>query len=496
MESRMDFSELLSWSWELTVLSAALLGPVLTVSTILWVLSSRKETTSTTAWCLVVFFMPLIGPVLYFFLGYQVVARPLKRKRRHKHAFHSSPSSVSIRRVSSESETPVRSKIQDPYWAKFSDMAVRYGAAPVCAGNHVAQYDDGDPAFAAMLESIRRARHHIHLETFIFQPDDLGAEFLAALSERARAGVEVRLLYDAMGSRRLRTSFLSPLDAAGGHFSVFLPISPLRRRIQVNMRNHRKIMIVDGSVGYIGGLNVGDEYRGRVPRFGFWRDTHLRIEGEAVTDLQQIFIEDWDFAAGENLTRQEYFPAQRQDGPCLLQLVQSGPDSALKAIREVYFSAVLQARERVWIATPYFVPDSGLLDALCLAAHRGVDVRLLGLEHPDKWLPYFAGRFYWQGVLRAGVKVYQYTKGMLHSKVMIVDGAWASLGSANLDNRSLHLNFEANCLIYTPRVVAGLEEAFERDLQTAFRLDRHIFPNRPWPNRLMDNTARLLSPIL
>ncbi len=347
-----------------------------------------------------------------------------------------------------------------------------------------------------MLEAIHNAREHIHLETFIFQPDELGGIFLEALSSAAKRGVEVRLLYDAMGSLHLHPRTLRDLQAAGGRVSVFLPISPLRRRIQVNMRNHRKLMIVDGRIGYIGGLNVGDEYRSRVKRFGYWRDSHLRVEGPAVSAMQQIFIEDWDFAAEENLRQQNYFPAQRRDGPYHLQIIQSGPDSPLKGIREVYFSAILQARQNVWIATPYFVPDSGLLDALCLAAHRGVDVRLLGLYHPDKWVPYFAGRYYWDDVLRAGVKVYQYTKGMMHSKVMIVDSAWASVGSANLDNRSLHLNFEANCLIYSQEMATELEEVFLNDLATAVRLDRHVFPARPWPNRLMDSAARLMSPVL
>ena len=484
--------------WELGVLAATLLGPVLTVFTILWVLSSRKESTSTVAWCLVLILMPLLGPMIYYILGYQHVSRPLSRKQRHRRWFHTKKddSRVDWTPAAPDAEAATPPAEPAPEWANFSKLAERYGAAPMTSGNHLEHYEAGDPAFAAMLESIRGAREHIHLETFIFQPDELGAEFRDALTERAQHGVEVRVLYDAMGSVHLRSSFLRELEAAGGRVSVFLPINPWRRRMQVNMRNHRKIMVVDGRIGFVGGLNVGDEYRSRMQRFGFWRDSHLRLEGPAVSGLQQIFIEDWDFAAGENLSRQSYFPAQRRDGPYHLQIVHSGPDSAIKGIREVYFSAILQARERVWIATPYFVPDSGLLDALNLAAHRGVDVRLLGLYHPDKWIPYFAGRYYWDDVLRAGVKVYQYTKGMLHSKVVLVDGAFASVGSANMDNRSLHLNFEANCLIYEPVVTNELEEIFLNDLRSAVRLDRHVFPGRPWPSRLMDSAARLLSPIL
>jgi len=308
--------------------------------------------------------------------------------------------------------------------------------------------------------------------------------------------VEVRLLYDAMGSHRLHRWRLWPLWRAGGKYSVFLPLSPLRRRIQINMRNHRKILVVDGRVAFTGGLNIGDEYLGKNPRYGFWRDTHLRLEGPAVAELQSVFTEDWDFAAGESLQDPAYFPAPSATGPDQVQVIQSGPDREIKGIREMYFAAILRARQRVWIATPYFVPDAGLLDAVCLAGELGIDVRLLCQYHPDKWIPFFAGRYYWSDVLNAGVKVYQYTKGMMHSKVVLVDGEWASVGTANLDIRSLHLNFEVNCLLYSPEATAKLEAAFRRDLSASIRLERHVFARRPVAGRLLDTACRLLSPVL
>jgi cardiolipin synthase len=347
-----------------------------------------------------------------------------------------------------------------------------------------------------MRAAIRAARHHVHLETFIFQPDDTGKEFLDLLTKKAREGVQVRLLYDAMGSIRFQRKLLGQLWAAGGKSSVFLPLNPFRRRLQVNMRNHRKIMVVDGQIGFIGGLNVGDEYLGMVTRFGFWRDTHLRIEGPAVSDLQRVFSEDWDFASGEYLQDRSYFSPQTRDGPFPVQVIDSGPDREVKGIREMYFAAILQARQRVWIASPYFVPDAGLRDALRLAGTLGVDVRLLGQYHPDKWVPLYAARYYWTEMLDAGVKVYQYTKGMMHAKVVLVDDQWASVGTANLDNRSLHLNFEVNCLIYSPRAVAELDRAFRRDLADSIRLDRDVYAERPFAGRLLENACRLLSPIL
>jgi cardiolipin synthase len=489
---------------EIVAGASAILGPILSVATIVWVLATKKNAISAVAWCLVIFFLPLVGPLLFVLFGYQHVYRPLSRKRRHrrlfqrKHPPHAEPALAWGEREDDNAipEFDEAANTALPSWEEVGRLARRFGAFPVTEGNQLTFYHEGPPAFDAFLEAIRSARHHIHLETFIFQPDDTGRLMLRALTEKARQGVEVRLLYDAMGSHRLHRPQLRQLRDAGGKDSLFLPINPLRRRIQINMRNHRKILVVDGKVAFTGGLNVGEEYLGLSSRFGYWRDTHLRLEGPAVAGLQRVFAEDWDFAAGEDLRDPVYFPKVEGTGAYPVQVIESGPDREQKAIREVYFAAILRARRRVWIASPYFVPDPGLLDAVRLAGYLGVDVRLLGQYHPDKWIPFFAGRYYWNEVLNAGVKVYQYTRGMMHSKVLLVDDEWASVGTANLDNRSMHLNFEVNCLIYSSAAVAELEEAFRNDLQTAIRLERHVFLHRPFAGRLVDNACRLLSPIL
>jgi len=492
--------EILRNYWVHITTLGALIGPILSAVTIAYVLVTKKNSTSAVAWCLLVFFLPLLGPLLFLLFGYQHVYRPLSRKRRHKRLFQRKPAAERADSLRDQAVIPGvaadtvhsaggRSEV-------LARLARRFGAHPATSGNQITFYESGQPAFDAMLEAIRSARHHVHLEYFIFQPDATGRLFLDALARKSREGVEVRLLYDAMGSHRLHRWRFWRLRRAGGKYSVFLPLSPWRRRIQINMRNHRKILVVDGRVAFTGGLNIGDEYLGKNPRYGFWRDTHLRLEGPAVAELQSVFIEDWDFAADENLQDPAYFPAPLAAGPYPVQIIQSGPDRELKGIREMYFAAILRARQRVWIATPYFVPDPGLLDALCLAGHLGIDVRLLCQYHPDKWIPFFAGRYYWSDVLNAGVKVYQYTKGMMHSKVVLVDGEWASVGTANLDMRSLHLNFEVNCLIYSPEAVAELEAAFRRDLAASIRLERHVFARRPFAGRLLDNACRLLSPVL
>jgi cardiolipin synthase len=470
---------------------SAALGTILTALTIPWVLMTKKDSTSAVAWCLLVLLLPLLGPLLFFLFGYQHVYRPLERKRRHQKRFKKRHPAAQHELLPGKSRKPQ----PDATWEGMGPLAQRLGAFPVTYGNAVTLYHEGLPAFDAMFEAIRSARHHVHLEFFIFQRDATGQQCLDLLTHKAREGVEVRLLYDAMGTRHLHRATLRPFWEAGGKSSAFLPLNPLRRRIQVNMRNHRKILVVDGRIAFTGGLNIGDEYLGQHTRWGFWRDTHLRLEGPAVAGLQRIFIEDWDFASGEHLQGPRYFASQPA-GDVPVQVIQAGPDQEQNAIRDIYFAAAQRARQRLWIMSPYFVPDAGLRDAVRLAGNRGIDVRLLCQYHPDKWIPYFTARYYWTEVLDAGVQVYQYTKGMMHAKVILADDAWASVGSANLDNRSLHLNFEANCLIYQPALVAELDEAFRHDLTTAIRLDRHVYARRPFAGRLAENACRLLSPVL
>ncbi|MCS7045927.1 MAG: cardiolipin synthase [Gemmataceae bacterium] len=488
--------ELLEW----LPLLLPLLHFSVVAGTLTWILNTKRDATPAVAWCLLVFFLPLLGALIFYIFGYQHVDRPIRRKRRHRRRYQKPPQPVGYpaQMLTAEDERPLGDG--GPRTA-LAPLAARFGAAPVTTGNHVDFYHEGAPAFAAMRAAIAEARDHVHLEFFIWQPDELGRELLALLTDKARHGVEVRLLYDAMGSHRLRWRLLRPLHQAGGKSQPFLPLNPWRRRFQLNLRNHRKILVVDGNVGFVGGLNVGDEYLGKDPHFGYWRDTHLRLRGPAVYDLQLIFCEDWDFAANEKLvdrveSEHRYFRVESADGPYAAQIIASGPDDEKKAIREVTFAAIIRARQRVWIASPYFVPDAALLDALRLAALSGVDVRFLGLFHPDKWFPFYACRYWWAEVLRAGVKVYQYTKGMMHAKVMIVDDDFASVGTANFDNRSMFLNFEVNCLLYSHDAVRELETAFQCDFAESILLDPDVYAERPFAGRILENACRLASPIL
>jgi cardiolipin synthase len=462
---------------------------LIVVAVIPWILMTKRNATAAIMWCLVVLLMPLLGPLLFWVFGYNHVSRPLRRVQRQRSAFRAlhPPRKQEAARGSDEAI---------PTWCDLGEVGCKVNAFPVSDGNSVALYHDTAAAFDALLAAVAAARHHVHLEFYIVRNDATAGRLIALLAEKARAGVEVRLLYDAMGSVNLKGRTLRPLFAAGGQATAFLPLNPLRSRIQVNLRNHRKLAVIDGHTAFTGGMNVGDEYLGLCDEFGYWRDSFLKLQGPAVAGLQRVFAEDWDFASGEALNRDDYFPELPEAGEAVVQVVESGPDQEIKTIRELYFAAILSARERLWVATPYFVPDPGLIDALRLARYRGVDVRLLTVLRSDSWVTWYAARYYFPALLDAGADIYRYKRGMMHAKLMIADGRWAMVGSANLDNRSLHLSFEAGCVLHTPALVAELEEQFRRDVLDSVRLDPDAFAARGFASRLAENACRLLSPLL
>lgn len=468
--------------WATLTGSLALLDIGLVVVIVAWVLTIKREPTSALAWCLLVIFVPVFGSMLFLLLGYQSVHAPLRRKRRRAADFQTRPL------------LPGQPEPTGGYEG-LAGLACRLGAAPLVRGNAVELFHSGEPAYEAMLAAIRSATHHIHMEFFITRADESGRRFMTALAERARAGVQVRFVYDAVGSWGLSQNVLKILTDAGGNARPFLRLNPLRRRIQINLRNHRKILIVDGRIGFTGGLNIGDEYLGRNPFFGPWRDTFMCLAGPAVWGLQRVFTEDWLFC-DEELSSDTYFPVVPDAGDASVQVAWSGPDQDIKAIREVYLAAIMRSRSRVWLSTPYFVPDAALFDALCLAARMGRDVRVLCPFRPDKWLPHLAGRYSWFELLRAGGKIYQYTNGFLHAKVLMIDDIWSSVGSTNFDNRSLHLNFEVTCLIESEAVQKELEEQFIRDFAVSIRLDANSYIHRPFVAKMAENACRLLSPVL
>jgi cardiolipin synthase A/B len=447
-----------------------------------YVLLTKKEPATAVAWVLLVLLLPLLGSLIFWAFGYNYLLKRVKHQRRQRPLFRQ-------RQAGQHTD-------DQPEEPELARLARRFQAFPVRRGNAVTLYHDTAGAYAAILTAAEEARHHLHLEFFILRSDETGQRLLDLLTRKAKEGIRVRLLYDAMGSVHLRQRTLAPLREAGGKVLAFLPINPLRSRVQINLRNHRKIVVADGQVAFTGGMNIGDEYLGRSRHFSHWRDTFLRLQGPAVADLQRIFCEDWDFAVKETLGDSDYYPPLPEAGSDVVQVAASGPDQEVNTLREVYFMAFLAARERLWVASPYTILDASLADALLMARRRGVDVRILTIARPDHFFSFYAGRSYWSDLLAMGAKVYLYTKGMMHSKLVLVDGKWASVGSANLDNRSLRLNFEAGCLLHVPALVADLEAAFLRDLEVSQPLNPDQYKRRSPLIRAGENACRLLSPIL
>jgi cardiolipin synthase A/B len=454
------------------------------------ILHLKRDPQSALAWCFTVLALPFVGAVLFALFGYQNIDRPIKRKRRHAADYRLRLSNRGDQSVPSSQGEEIEG------WNRIAQLAHRLGADRLTFGNRVEQYHEVAQAYEVMLKDMESAKHHIHLQMFIFRSDATGQRFIEILAKKAKEGVQVRLLYDAVGCWNLRRSLVQLLTDVGGKVASFLPISLLRRRIQINLRNHRKLLVIDGKIGYTGGLNIGDEYLGKSTFFGSWRDSAVRIEGWAVHSFQRLFNEDWNFATNEDIRGSAFFPKIETNGDVSVQVAWSGPDQELKTIREVLFAVIMRAKQRVWIASPYFVPDAGLLDALCLAARSGLDVRLLCPFRPDKWLPFLAARYYWQFVIPAGVKVYQYTAGFLHAKNILVDDQWCSIGTANFDNRSLFLNFEVNCFLDSVDQAKKLEESFLHDFAQSIRIDLKEFSKRPVVGRLAENACRLFSPVL
>lgn len=464
---------------------------ILVCSFVPWIIMTRHEAPAAVAWCLVVILMPIFGAFLYWVFGYRRMVRPLRRLKRHRAQFqtgHPPRTLAATRRWRGLIDS-------DPTWQNLGSTAERWAAFPVSDKNQVTLFHRTLPAFDALMTEIRAAKNHIHMEFYIIQADETGKRLIDLLCEKAKAGVQVRLLYDAVGSFYIGR-LLGPLEKAGGKTAAFLPLAPFKSRFRINLRTHRKIAILDGRVGFTGGMNVGNEYLGLDENFGYWRDEFMRIEGPAVASMQRIFAEDWDFSAEEPLNDDGYFPMVTCPGESLVQMIASGPDQEQNSMRQTFLAAMAAAKKRLWIASPYFVPDPSVLDAIMLAHSRGVDVRILGLLKADHMLVHLASRYYWQELLEVGVKIYQYKKGMMHSKLMLVDGRWGMVGSANLDNRSLRLNFEVGCVLHSAELVADMETAFEKDMTDSIELDLRTFRNRPYLTRLAESTARLFSPIL
>ena len=377
-----------------------------------------------------------------------------------------------------------------------SQMALtRLAEKPVLQGNKSHLLIDGQETFRSIFEGIDSAEQYVLVLFFIIKDDEIGRELQSRLIQKAKKGVKVYLLYDEIGSHKLPRSYLLELQMAGVVTSAFHSTKGKTNRFQLNFRNHRKIVVVDGKIAYAGGHNVGDEYLGKHPTFGSWRDTHVKVEGPIVQAIQFCFIEDWYWATkGIPELNWELNPVA--DGNENALMIASGPADRLETCGLMFVEAINSARKRVWIASPYFVPDLQTLSALKLAALRGVDVRILLPEKPDHRTVWLASFSYYQNTLPHGVKLYRYMAGFMHQKVFLVDSSCAAVGTANLDNRSFRLNFEITLLNYDPGFIKDVEAMLENDFSNCAPVTMAEYSERSFFFKLAVKSARLLAPIL
>jgi cardiolipin synthase len=472
---------------------AALLAHVAVIGAVL--VARRRDPSATLAWILFILLAPFLGAAAYLALGRVRMRRAVRR---------SSRTEARLRAVLSRYDLRGRLERAPGTADARTHAMIRLGGALASTGaswgNAARMLSDAAATYREMSQAMHEARDHIHVEFYIIQPDAVGTALRDLLVSKAAAGIEVRVLCDAIGSMALPADFWAPLRNAGGRAASFAPLSKLiphwRRRDRVDFRNHRKLVVVDGRVGFTGGINVGKEYLGLDPAIGRWRDTHVRIEGPAVLSLQQTFLQDWLLTTGETLDDERYFPAGPPAGECLVQVIDSGPDQAWAAVELYYAQAIALACERVWITNPYFVPSQLIESALTLAALRGVDVRILLPKKSDSRLVTLASHSYYAPLLAAGVRIFEYARGFVHAKTMVVDEWVATIGSANMDMRSFKLNYEINAFVFGPRLCQDVARQFTVDLGAASEVTKEWERRMGLFRRLVRGIARLLSPLL
>lgn len=475
-----------------TILSAA--DFVLVAAAIMTVLRRPREPRAMLAWILALLLLPVMGLVLFVLIGEPRLKRTRRRRQRRRQKLDPklSRQAQTLRDVLVTHESvPIPDELSN-----LVHIATRLSRHPPTHGNNVTIYHDAEKTFLARQLAIEAAESHVHLEYYIFQPDETGRALRDLLIRKVRQGVRCRVLLDYVGCWRWPRSFRQAFHDGGVELAFFLPVVPWRGRWRVNFRNHRKIAVIDGKIGFTGSQNIGDEYLGRRKKYGPWRDTHIRVVGPAVQQLQEIFVEDWHYTTGRDLVADEFFPPPKRVGEHAVQVISSGPDDRSNAMHQLLFAAIAAARQSVCIATPYFVPDTSMLLAIQSAAYRGVRVQLLIPLQSDHRVVLWAGRSYYEELSESGVEIYEYDLGMLHSKVVVIDESWALVGSANMDERSFKLNFEVTAILYDAQLARGLQHDFESLRDRSKRIQPTGRTDWTFRESLSLGLARLASPLL
>ena len=474
------------------IITALYLVNILFAFTVIFL--ERRNPTSTLAWILVLFLLPAVGAIFYILLS-----QNLTRKKMFQLSAEDQQRYLALLHKDMEDLQSGKLTFADPIFNNYKDLIhlhKKQSKSLFSQDNKVKVITDGTEKFKELFSCIMNAKNHIHILYFIVKRDALGKQLLSILTKKAQEGVEVRFLVDALGNQ-LNENDLRPLREAGGKVVQFFPSLLSLINLKINYRNHRKLVIIDGKKGFIGGFNVGDEYLGLKKRIGYWRDTHLKIHGSAVHDMQTRFLLDWRAASGEEIRQSpKYYPDPDIKGNCGIQIVSSGPDSPQEEIKQGYIKMINSAKKSICIQTPYFIPDESIQEALKIAALSGVDVRIMIPNKPDHVFVYWATYSFIGDLLTAGVRAYIYNRGFMHAKTIVVDKLISSVGTANFDIRSFKLNFEVNAFIYDRGVSEKLYEEFQKDMKYCHELTFYKYLRRPRIIKFKESISRLLTPVL
>ncbi len=464
----------------------------LVIFAVVKILLENKNPLKTHSYLLLLVLLPIAGLLIYLFFGQDY--------RRHKFFSRKKAmdSSMVDSIVNNQLNLAFQHELIDDERVKgklnIIKLLLRNNNAFLTKNNKVEMLINGERKFDSLLNDIDKAANHIHLEYYIFEEDEIGKKVLNKLIKKASEGVIVRFIYDDVGSS-ISLATKVKLKKAGIIAKPIMPVY-LRKFSKANYRDHRKIVVIDGKIGYVGGINIADRY---VNKDGqkYWRDTHLRIEGNAVYSLQIAFLLNWYYAAKEKLSfTRNLFPVIHSTGSNCVQIAGSGPDTDWASIMQAFFVAINSATKRVWITSPYFIPNEPVLTAIKTAALSGIDVQIIFPHQPDSYIVHAASMSYMKEVLEAGVKVHLYTKGFIHAKTLLVDDVFSSVGTANMDFRSFDQNYEINAMVYSEEFAAELENQFLIDVEQCVPLQLNRWEQRPIRTKLLESVARLLAPLL
>lgn len=453
----------------------------------------RKRPLAALAWLLLLVFIPVVGFLFYMFFGQKLLTKRKFKLKREDDLRHNEVIASQHRQLE---WIQARSPEATADYLGLARMNLLQASAPITLDNDVAFFTNGLDKFTQLFEDIRQAKRFVHVEYFILRDDSLGQRLIAELTAKAQAGVEVRLIIDDWGCKLTPDTLFQPLREAGGKVYRFLPVT-LKFVFNANYRNHRKVVVIDGCIGYVGGMNVGVEYLGQRPNQSPWRDTHLRIVGPAVASLEARFLMDYIYVSGEEVELGERYLLSDapRSGRTPIQIVSSGPDSVEQHVKQGFLKMINSATETINIQSPYLVPDDSILEALKVAVFSGVDVRIMLPKKPDKQFVYNVTMAYAGELLKAGARIFLYD-GFLHSKAIVVDSSYLSIGSANMDIRSFMLNFEVNAFIFDRAKAGEYDTIFKDDTDNSRELTLEEYNDRGMWTKFKEDVCRLFAPIM